>query len=229
MINQAHKTVHKPGKKLQLVIARGVITRWNMPCYFGIDTPMTLPLLWRIVADLEGKGFRVWGTSFDLGNQEFKRDTGLLSGVYKLRNPSAPDRWFYLNPDAPHELKRLRDNCFSKQFLFPKDPFSKKYAPPTKRNIDFLVESGDYVALGKSHFQELLEQDSGEFKIHWKLKPSHLNVENSGRCSVRVAVQTLSASSALAMELVRPEWKTQAAVVRAVNDVSIFKINLKAI
>ena len=192
-----------------------------MPCFFGIDTPMTLELMWQIVADLEEKGFRVRGCSFDLGNQEFKRDTGLLNGVHKLRNPSAPDRWFYLTPDAPHELKLLRDHCFSKQFLFPKDPFSKRYAYPTKRNINFLLESGDYVALGKSHFQELLDKDNGEFKIHWKLKPSHLNVENSGKCSVRVAAQTMSDSSACAMEFIRPDWASQAAVIRAINDVSV--------
>ena len=57
----------KPANKFQCVIARGLITHWKMPVYVAADTPMTLDLLWSIVKELEDKGFRVWGCSFDLG------------------------------------------------------------------------------------------------------------------------------------------------------------------
>ena len=140
--------------------------------------------------------------------------------MYRLRNPSCPDRWFYLNPDAPHELKRLWTHLLEKGFLFPKDPFSKRYGKPTEKNIDELVARGDYIPLNKSHFQSILDEDVGEFKIHWALTDAHLNPDSTAKCSVRMAAQTLSSSSAAAMAFLHPEWKTQAEITLAFNNVS---------
>ena len=213
----------KPGKKLQLVIARGLITKWKMPIYFAVDTPMTKNLLLNIVAKMEAKGFRVWGTSFDLGNKEFLRDFEMSSGTYKVPNPCDPSRWFYLNPDVPHELKLLRNHCLDpkkKGFFFPKDPFTKRYARPGERRLDVLLETGDYIELNRSHFKSVLELDSGEFKMNWKLKPAHLNLDSAGKCSVRIAAQTMSASTAAALRVLRPECAAQAAIIDVYNDVS---------
>ena len=45
---------------------------------------MTMVLLWSIVRDLEVRGFRVRGVTFDLGNRRTKKDLGLHHGVYKV-------------------------------------------------------------------------------------------------------------------------------------------------
>ena len=82
-----------------------------------------------------------------------------------------------------------------------------------------LLDCGDYVKLGKDHFQLILDSDQAEFKIHHKLTPAHLEVANSGKCSVRMAAQVMSASSAAAIEFLQPEWKSQATAIVTVNNV----------
>ena len=90
-----------------MVMARGLIVKWKMPIYVAVDTCMSLELLWKIVGELEVKGFRVWGVSFDLGNKQFQKEFGLNKGVYKTPNLHAPERHFYFNLDPPHGLKRM--------------------------------------------------------------------------------------------------------------------------
>ena len=219
-----NKQVLVPATKMQLVIARGIISGWKMPVFVASDTQMTLELLWSIVKSMEDKGFRVWGVCFDLGNKVFQKEIGLHQYKYKVLNPFSPDRNFYFCPDAPHALKRLRDHCFDKTFLVPKGIYDKMYAPPTARNVDYLLQCGDYVELGKKHFQEILNSDTGEFKVHWKLKPRHLDATQGNRCSVPVAAQTMSSSSAINMVYFRPDWITQSSFVQTVNDVSVFLV-----
>ena len=180
---------------------------------------MTMDLLWSIVKDLEKRGFRVRGVTFDLGNKRFQKEFGLHNGVYKVRNSFAPDRWFYFTPDAPHALKRFRDHCLDKTYLIPKNPYTQLYGQPGSVNIHRLLQDGDYVQLGRKNFEEIVMADKAEFKIHHKLKASHLEVTQGARCSVRVAAQTMSASSAAAMTYLRPDWATQAGVVQTTIDV----------
>ena len=203
-------------------MARGLITHWKMPVFFAADTPMTMELLWSIVKELEDRGFRVRGVTFDLGNKRFQKEFGLHNGVYKVRNPFAPDRWFYFCPDAPHALKRFRDHCLDKTYLIPKDPYTQLYGQPGPINIHRLLQDGDYVKLGRYNFNEIVMADTAEFKIHHKLKPSHLEATQAARCSVRVAAQMMSASLAAAMAYLRPDWATQAAAVQTTNDVRFF-------
>ena len=68
-----------------MVVAGGLITHWKMPVFFAADTPMTIELLWSIVKELEDRGFRVRGVTFDLGNKRFQKEFGLHNGVYKVR------------------------------------------------------------------------------------------------------------------------------------------------
>ena len=133
----------------------------------------------------------------------------MKQGVWRLKNTSAPDRWFYFCPDAPHGLKRFRDHCLDKGYILPKNPYDKRFAWPNQGNIHELLKSGDWVEWGKPHFQEILNADSAEFKINWKLKEHHLEATQAARCSVRVAAQTMSALTAAAMTFLKPEWSCQ--------------------
>ena len=205
-----------------MVMARGLIVKWKMPIYVAVDTCMSLELLWKIVGELEVKGFRVWGVSFDLGNKQFQKEFGLNKGVYKTPNLHAPERHFYFNPDPPHGLKRLRDNCLEKTFLLPSDPFSKILGKPTSENIHILLNCGDYISLGLKDFKEIVDADCHEFKMHWKLTLNHLEVATSSKCTVSVAAQTFSSSTAVFMRL-DPTKLSQAAIVQTVNDVSFYK------
>ena len=128
---KAHKLVYKPATKLQLMVVRGLITKWKMPMYMGFDQPMTHDLMWSIVREIEAKGFRVWGATFDLGNKKFQSEFGLYTGTYRVKNPFAPDRWFYYNPDPPHLQKSFREHCLYKTYIIPKDPYSKVFGKPS--------------------------------------------------------------------------------------------------
>ena len=132
--------VLEPAKKLQVIIARGVITGWKMPVYFGCDVPMRQELLMNVVEQMESKGFVVRGCSFNLGNKEFLSDINFKSGTYKIPNPAEPDRSFYFLADIPHMMKLFRNHMFDKGFWFPKDPFKKLFAKPTKHNFEALEE-----------------------------------------------------------------------------------------
>ena len=169
---KARKLVFQPSKKLQLVMARGLISLWKMPEYFGSDTTMTMDLLWFIMKHLEESGFRARRVSFDLGNKKFQSEFGLHSEVYKVRNPFAPDRWFYFIPDAPHIKEVLGPLCLNKTYLIPKDPYSRLYGQPGEISLREMVQCGDYVPFGTEHFAKILKADTAEFKIHHKLKPA---------------------------------------------------------
>ena len=153
-----------------------------MPVYFASDTAMTMDLLWLIVKHLEENGFRVRGVSFDLGNKKFQSEFGLHSEVYKVRNPFTPNRWFYFIPDALHGLKRFWGHCLDKTYLMPKDLCSRLYGQPGEISLWELLQRGDYVPLGTEHFTEIFKADMAEFKIHHKLKASHLEVTQAARC-----------------------------------------------
>ena len=204
-----------------MVIARGLIKGWKMPIFFGVDTPMTLVLFNKIVKALEEKGFRVWGASFDLGNHEFLKDIKFKDGTYKLPNPATSSRPVFLDPDTPHMLKLFRKHLFEKGFWLPNDFLSKKFGKPSKKNFDMLKSCGDYFRIDVSHFKSILEADSGEFKIHWKLKNGHINMEEGKKMNVRIAAQTLSATSAAALKFIRPECGKQATVILTANNVRI--------
>lgn len=53
-----------------------------------------------------------------------------------------------------------------------------------------------------------------------------MEVQAGAKTSVRIAAQTLSLKTAAAMEYLSPEKAPQAAVIRAVNDVSSFEQSL---
>ena len=125
-------------------------------------------------------------------------------------------------PDVPHCLKNLRNHLLDKTFIIPKNPIVENIAPPTKNNVNYKLEVGDVVKLGKHTLQAILDVDGpNEFKIQHKLKPSHLTVSASDRTNVRVAAQTLSASTAAALRYLGPQYEPQAMAIQIINDVSI--------
>ena len=78
-----------------------------------------------------------------------------------------------------------------------------------------LLEPGYYIELNRFHFKSVLGLDSGEFKMNWKLKPAHLNLDSAG-----IAAQTMSASTAAALRVLRPKCAAQAAIIDVYNNLS---------
>ena len=98
--------------------------------------------------------------------------------------------------------KSFREHCLYKTYILAKDPYSKVLWQPTVHNIDILLECGDYVKMGKDIFKLIWDSDQAEFNINHKLTPAHSEVDNCRKCSVSMAAQVMSATSAAA------RWKT---------------------
>lgn len=149
---------------------------------------------------------------------EFLSDICFKTGTNNIQNPANPERSLYFVADFPHMLKLLRNHMFEKGFWFPKNPFEKLYGKPSRESFHALKTSGEWFPLNKTHFTRILDADRGEFKIHHKLQPLHVNLEAGAKTNVRIAAQTFSASSAAALRYLH--LKPQADVVEAVNNVS---------
>ena len=86
--HQAQDKVYGPAKKVQLVVLRGLFSKWKLPIFFSFDTTMDRYLLCEIIRAAENYSARIRGIACDLGN-------------HKL---------IFFFPDAPHLLKLLRNH-----------------------------------------------------------------------------------------------------------------------
>ena len=104
-----NKQVYGEVKKAQCVIIRGLYSRWKQMIFFYFDTPMTKDLITKIIIKSEGAGIRIRGISFDLGNQTFLRQFGIIQDLnHFMENPADPSRVIYFFPDVPHLIKLFR-------------------------------------------------------------------------------------------------------------------------
>ena len=144
-----NKQALPPAKKLQVCMARGLITGWKLPVYFSTDEHMTLETLTEITESLENIGFTVRGASFDLGNKVFLSQVDFSKGTYAIQHPVDPRRKFFLLPDPPHLLKLMRNHILEKGVYFPRNPCEAIVEKPTPETIDDLVKAGEWIQLGK--------------------------------------------------------------------------------
>lgn len=179
------KTVYGNSKKMQVVMARGLIGKWKQIIYFDFNTQMSKELIDQIIIACESKGLSVRGLTFDLGNHKFQSETGIMksvNGSFKnsIANPTDPSRKIYLFPDIPHMVKLLRNHCLDHGLAFPN-------------------ERGEYSTLKIDDFKDILLKDGKELKLCPKLKPIHLTCQGSMRQRVCLATQLFSHTVAKAL------------------------------
>ena len=143
-------------------------------------------LLMQIIERMENEGFKIHGFTFDLGNKTLMSEIGFFQKEHYFENPADPSRKVYFFPDSCHNLKNARNHLLDDGFQVPSN-------------------DGTLVDLTKHDFEEILEKDSGEFKINFQLTPNHLNCKNNMRQRVRLAAQLLSNKCAKAMTKLHPE------------------------
>ena len=83
-----------------------------------------------------------------------------------------------------------------------------------------LVEAGEWFPLNREHFKQIIEGDNGKLRLNHKLKNIHVDMPTGARTNVRLAAQTLSRSTALALEYLFPECQPQAEVIKVLDNVS---------
>ena len=211
-IDQSAKQVLPPAKRLQCIFLRGIINGKKTPIFFDFDTPVTLSLLSDVIQKVKGFGFNIKCCCFDLGNKEFASEVGFFKGKTSIKNPVHKDKEILLMPDVPHMLKLLRNHVITKGVFIPENPFNSKNR--------VVLEEGHAMKLGRSDFASIIKADKGELKIHHRLKLHHVALPEGFKTSVRGAAQTLSETTAKALEYLFPEEKEKAAVIQVFNDVS---------
>ena len=103
-----------PHQKSNLLILRGIFTKYTLPIWYGYDTPMTPSLLNEIIMKIQSFGFHVTGITCDNypDNQALARDLGITDELPRFPNPS-PDKkgeFIYFLFDVVHCLKLLRNH-----------------------------------------------------------------------------------------------------------------------
>jgi Transposase protein len=192
--DQQSDRVFGPFKKLQLVIVRGLCSKWKQPIYFDFDTAMKKDLLLFIIRSVEEIGIRVYGTTFDLGNHGLLSSLGVTPDRPFFFNPADNNRKIFVFPDAPHLLKLCRNHL-----------------------LDDGYQIDETTHLTKDNFERLLLADQSELKICPKLTTNHLDCQGNARQKVRPAAQLLSHTTATAFRCLFPEWKIEADWIDLIN------------
>ena len=215
----ALQQVFGPCSKVLVVILKGVVSSWKQPVFFAFDTPMTKTLLFDMITKFQSYNVSIRGIACDMGNPKLFAELSLRK-INKFRNPCDDSKFVYFFPDAPHLLKRLRDNLFDHSFFFPSNPLKSKQRPPHKKNEDEmkqqLIRNG-YTQICKEDFSEIVEKCTTELKYCVKLTQDHLDVSGQRRQNVRMASQTLSGTVAKAMVYVNPQKQAQSEFINIID------------
>ena len=195
------QTIFGNKKKLQMVMARGLVQPWKEPIFYDFDLTMDLPKCKEIIVVMEEAGFKIKVVVFDLGNHRFTSRNGIKirDHNYYFLNPVDESRRVYTIPDVPHLLKLMRNSLVERGFEF--------------EGVELTIE----------HFQELLKDDYGELKILYKLTDDHLYPGTGLRKQrVYLAAQLLSNTVAKAMTFGKragdPDWQKRAEIITIISN-----------
>ena len=195
-----NKCVYGPAKKVQMVMVRGLISKWKQVIYINFNQNMTKELFLQIVSKCEKVGIQIHAAAFDMGNHTFISQFKILQNVNFIPNPADPARSIFFFPDAPHLLKLIRNHCLDKGFTLP-------------------AGEGNTVSLGRDDFDKLIHQDGKEVKICPKLTADHINVTGSARQRVNTAAHLFSETTSKAfLYHFKDDFKIQSKFVLTVNN-----------
>lgn len=160
-IERKRERVIGPYKKCQVVVARGLFQKWKQPVFYDFDQDLTKELLFKIIVQLYNSGYTVFGITCDMGpsNQNLIKDLkiNVMENENKtyFEHPCDELIKIHVFMDAPHLMKLLRNH---------------------------FLDSGVHV---NGHFvtpaalERLLEINSGDLKIAFKLSRIHLDVQGT--------------------------------------------------
>ena len=195
---QAEDRIFPAHKKAQVAMIRGLCHDWKQPVFFDFDTPMTEHLLRDIILRIEETGIEIWAMVCDAGptNQGLLNCLGITKASTSFPNPADVSREIFAFFDIPHLLKLIRNHILDS-------------------GID--IDGKGSIISGKE-FQDILNHNQNEFKIHSKLSEHHINCVGSQRQRVRLAAQLLSHTSATAIRCLNFDKSIQSRFVDLVND-----------
>lgn len=171
-----------PHHYMQVVMARGLFSKWKQVIYVDFDAKMTKNVMENIVTRLQNVGYPVVAIVCDCGGSNIGlwRDLGInLENVYFI-NPVNGEKIFVF-ADAPHLLKLLRNWLL---------------------DTGFTLEDG--TVINKLPLEALVKQTDTEVSSFYKVREKHLTCKKSERQNVTLAAQLLSHTTAVALKRYRP-------------------------
>ncbi|KAL4143950.1 hypothetical protein QTP88_006198 [Uroleucon formosanum] len=166
-----------PFKCVQVMMARGLFSKWKQPLYYDYDSPMTQLLLFDIISQLYICGFNVAAVVNDMGstNIRLRKNLGITPTKTSFTHPIS-GKQIYMFADVPHLMKLVRNHFIDSGFILP----NKKY-------------------IRKQVIQEIVSLNKGDLSCVHKVIDRHLNAIGSRRQNVKLATQVLSNSMAKAI------------------------------
>ncbi len=192
--DQASQTVHGPHDQVQVVMIRGLFKSFKQPIYYAFDETMSKEILFNLMEKLDKIRFSVECVTSDMGakNMALWRQLEIKPGNSHF---TFKDRHVQVVADVPHLLKLLRNHFLDKGFIL------KNGTPLLKADV-----------------QQILAVDSGELRIHHKLKSIHFDCKQSQRQRVILAAQVFSRTTASALRLLFKDKEDQANFIQLMND-----------
>ncbi|KAF0289256.1 Transposable element P transposase [Amphibalanus amphitrite] len=188
--------------KLQVLMVRGLCSKWKQPLYYEFDAAMTPEKLADIIARIESLGLQVVAAVSDMGpgNEAMWKKAGVTDSRSWITHPSDPERKLWVFADAPHLVKLVRTHTVDE-----------------KGGLVLPRGDGTTALLSRQCFLELLEVTRRELSPCHKL--THFHVEASGQATQRVylAAQLFSNSVGKAMEMLLPRRQLQSEAILTVD------------
>jgi Transposase protein len=158
-----------PHSQLQVVMARGLFSKWKQPIFIGYDQKMTKEILLEIITQLSKIAYNVVACVSDCGssNVGLWKNLGVDYNHTFFTHPIT-NKNIYMFADAPHLLKLLRNWLIDTGFIL-----------------------NDKSIINKKPLLDLIEH-TDEVNVVFKISMQHITVEKAARQKVRMAAQLLS-------------------------------------
>ncbi|OXA51518.1 Transposable element P transposase, partial [Folsomia candida] len=201
--------IYPPSVNINAYVLRGLFSPWKQVIAYEFNDDFNPEKMKDIITAVENIGLHVRTLVCDLGG----KNRGMLNKlgvkvrkipsttgnkyavVSSFKNPIRTEDEVWVFPDAPHMIKLIRDNMF-------------------KNGLQ--LEPG--IWLRKEDFEQLLKVDSDEMQSNYKLQRKHLDVNGLQKCTVSLAVQLFSNTTAALWEKVYPNRVVQQKSIKLVND-----------
>lgn len=178
-----------PHSYMQVVIARGLFSKWKQPVYVEFDKQMTKDILVSIIHKMYLIGYTVKACVSDMGGGNI--------GLWKELNINIDNTFF--NPSS--------DGSMSNVYVFADAPHTLKLIRNWLLDTGFNLSNGDVV--NKEPIKNLIKlEENVDLKTAHRLTEKHINVERTQRQNVRKASQLLSHTTAAALKYNFPNDKT---------------------
>lgn len=196
-----YEKVFGPHKHVQVVMARGVTSKWKQPVYFDFDKPMKKDTLFDIINSVESAGFNVVSITSDMGgeNRALWKELIISPTNTSFTNPYDVSRNVFVFADVPHMLKLARNHFVDKGFV---------------------VCGNEHITI--ACLEDLLNKQKCDLKVAFKLSKEHIYVKN--KQNVKLAAQRFSNSTANALRFygkkgfLSGNWKDTADILQLFND-----------